>query len=63
MIAQTTRRPIVAVLTPKGRIRGILISLEQAWEGFDAEQRARALELVEQLAAGLRAERARQPSA
>jgi hypothetical protein len=63
MIAQTTTRPIVAVLTPKGRIRGILVALEQRWEGFDAEQRARALELVDQLAAGLRAERARQADA
>ena len=38
-------------LTDRGRIRAILVSLEQRWDGLNAQQRSHALELLADLAA------------
>ena len=38
-------------LTDRGRIRAVLASLEQRWDGLNAQQRRHALELVADLAA------------
>ena len=38
-------------LTERGRIRAVLVALEQGWDGLTPEQQAEALALVERLAA------------
>ena len=51
----TNRTPAIA-LTERGRIRAVLASLEQRWDGLNAQQRAHALELLADLAACYRAQ-------
>jgi hypothetical protein len=46
-------------LTPKGRIRGVLASLEQHWDSLTAEQQANALGLLSELSAAMRRQEVR----
>ena len=41
-------------LTPRGRVRAILVTLEDRWDGLSPDQRARALELLAELGAAIR---------
>ena len=50
-------------LTERGRVRAVLVALEQRWDGLTPEQRAEALALVERLAAIYRRPAVRVPLA
>ena len=41
-------------LTERGRIRAILVTLEQRWDGLSPVQQARALALLAELSAAIR---------
>ena len=45
-----TPSPTIA-LTERGRIRAVLVSLEQRWENLSTQQQAHALELLAELSA------------
>ena len=50
-------------LTDRGRIRAVLVTLEQRWDSLSPEQQSEALALVERLAACYRRPAVRVPLA
>ena len=46
--------PAALALTPRGRVRAILVTLEDRWDGLSADQQARALKLLAELSAAIR---------
>ena len=52
MVQQTVTRP--TFLTGRGRVRAILVTLEDRWDGLTDAQQSSALELLAELSAAVR---------